>query len=381
LFSPPWRWNEFDTSTAIPIDVQAGGNPSLSGGGFSELARAQTIWSTPTGLRFSTGGTSSRCFGAGDATGRISIVFNDPCGEIDDSGGMLAIGGASYFESGGRFINGIAFGRAVDGYIVNNNSATALPYMQNSNCFASVDTHELGHVLGLDHSLDNTAIMFASVPFSTCSAAPVPISADDIAGIRTIYPLAPIGSAPGAPTGLVSSASGSTVLLAWVAPATGGAPTGYLIEAGSSPGLSNLASFNTGTTANSFLTSGVPAGIYFVRVRATNASGTSAASNESTLIVGAGCATAPGPPSGLVIVSNSGGTVVLAWTGSSGSPTTYLVEAGSSPGLTNLANIDLGSTAPGITASAPRGIYFVRVRGRNSCGTSPPSNEIVVIVP
>jgi hypothetical protein len=186
--------------------------------------------------------------------------------------------------------------------------------------------------------------------------------------------------APGPPSGLTTSASGSNVTLGWIAPTTGGAPTGYLIEAGSSTGLANLASFPTGTTATSFATGGVPAGTYIVRVKATNAAGTSAPSNESTLVVGGGCTTAPSAPLGLFIVSNSGGTVSLAWTASAGSPTTYIVEAGSSSGSSNLANLDLGSSVPGLTTPAPRGLYFVRVRGRNACGTSAPSNEIIVNV-
>jgi hypothetical protein len=171
------------------------------------------------------------------------------------------------------------------------------------------------------------------------------------------------------------------VTLAWTAPTTDDAPPGYIIEAGSAPGLDNLASYNTGSTATSFLTTGIPSGTYFVRVRATDGAGTSGPSNESTVVVGVGCGTAPGPPSGLFILSNSDNAVVLAWTGSPGSPGTYIFEAGSLPGLSNLANFDLISTATIITASAPRGTYFVRVRGRNSCGTSPPSNEIIVTVP
>ena len=94
-------------------------------------------------------------------------------------------------------------------------------------------------------------------------------------------------------------------------------------------------------------------------------------------VAGGPCFTAPSPPLGLF--SNSAGT--LAWTASAGSPATYLVEAGSSPGLSNLANLDLGSNAPGLTVVAPTGTYFVRVRGRNACGTSAPSNEIIVIAP
>ena len=74
--------------------------------------------------------------------------------------------------------------------------------------------------------------------------------------------------------------------------------------------------------------------------------------------------------------------VTLNWNPSGGNPTSYIVEAGSAMGLTNVANSDTGSTAPLLTApGVGRGIYYIRVRGKNSCGIGPASNEIVVIVP
>ena len=39
------------------------------------------------------------------------------------------------------------------------------------------------------------------------------------------------------------------------------------------------------------------------------------------------------------------------WTAASGTPTSYIVEAGSQPGLINLANSDLGSGAVTLTAT------------------------------
>src|SRR5262249_38051989 len=161
----------------------------------------------------------------------------------------------------------------------------------------------------------------------------------------------------------------------WNAPAGGDPPTGYIIEAGSSSGQADLANIATGNTATTLSAPGVPAGTYFVRVRATNASGNSAPSNEVTITVGAGggpsgCTAAPGAPSGLSISFNSGGTVVLSWNGASGSPSTYLVEAGSSTGASDLVNSDLGSAATTLTATGVgAGTYYVRVRGKNACGT------------
>jgi hypothetical protein len=386
LFSPPWRWNQIDTNTAIVVDIMASGQPGLPGGGTTELANAHAVWANQTGLRFTAGGNTSRCFGGGSTDSHISIVFMDPCGEVSNAGGTLAIGGASYFTSSMRTVNGIAFALAAAGYIVNNDSSTALTFMTNNNCFQSVDTHELGHVLGLDHSLDSTAIMYASVSFSNCSPRPVPITQDDINGIRTIYGS---GSAtptptgvPGAPTSLVASSSGSSVTLTWSAPTGGGSPTAYIVEAGSAPSLSNLANFSTGNTATSFSAGGVGAGAYYVRVRATNSAGNSGSSNESLLSVGGGCTAPPVAPTGFALTGNSGGTVSFVWNASANA-TTYIIEAGSTPGTVNLANSNLGSSATTFTANGVgRGTYYVRLRAQNTCGTSSGvSNEVTLIVP
>ena len=166
--------------------------------------------------------------------------------------------------------------------------------------------------------------------------------------------------------------------LAWTAPTTGGAPTGYVIEAGSTPGVANLANFNTGSTATSFSAAGVGAGTYFVRVRAANAGGVSAPSNEALLIVGSACA-APGAPSSLA-ASATGTTVVLTWVGGTAA-SSYRLEAGSGPGGTDVLVTDLGSAATSLTAvNVGTGTYFVRLRSVNACGQSGVSNEALVIV-
>ena len=89
---------------------------------------------------------------------------------------------------------------------------------------------------------------------------------------------------PGAPTFNSASVVGASVTLYWSAPPQG-SPTSYRIEAGSAPGLSNLAVANTGTPATSVSFGGVPSGTYYVRIRAINAIGVSLASNERTVVV------------------------------------------------------------------------------------------------
>src|SRR6185295_11971063 len=168
------------------------------------------------------------------------------------------------------------------------------------------------------------------------------------------------------------------VTLTWLAPASGCAPTAYTIEAGSVTGSSNLASFSTGSTRTLFSASGIGAGRYFVRVRATNGGGTSTPSNEVQFTIGSGpCVAAPGPPGGLA-ATVSGTTVSLSWTAAAGA-TGYVLEAGSSAGLSNLVVSDVGATVS-LTATAGAGTYYVRVRARNACGTGAPSNEVTVVV-
>ena len=78
--------------------------------------------------------------------------------------------------------------------------------------------------------------------------------------------------------------NGAAVTLTWTA--ASGAPSSYVLEAGTSIGAMDSGTFDTGTSATMLALSGVPNGIYYVRVKARNACGTSAASNEMTVAVG-----------------------------------------------------------------------------------------------
>jgi hypothetical protein len=193
----------------------------------------------------------------------------------------------------------------------------------------------------------------------------------------------PTAAAPGVPVGLSVAVSGSTLAFTWNAAIGGGAPSAYWIDAGSSVGLSDLASFSTGSPARSFSAAGVPAGTYYVRVRAVNGAGISASSNEVFVFIAgsAVCSAPPTAPSGLRFAVR-GSTVTVAWNAAGGSPTSYILEAGSFPGEANILVSDTGTTATALVATnVGSGTYFVRVRARNSCGTSTSSNEVAIVVP
>jgi len=184
--------------------------------------------------------------------------------------------------------------------------------------------------------------------------------------------------APGPVTNLMAAVNNFDVNFTWNA-ATGA--SSYRLEAGSAPGLADLLTLALGN-ALSFAATG-PAGSYFVAVRGVSGAAVGPRSNEVNVVLpGGGCATAPNPPSAFSFMV-AGSTVTLNWVGSTGCPpTTYIVEAGSAPGLTDLARFDTMSTATSVAVpGVPSGTYFVRVIGQNAFGASGPSNEIQVVVP
>jgi len=186
-------------------------------------------------------------------------------------------------------------------------------------------------------------------------------------------------SAPGAPRSLSAFMTGSRVIATWADPIASAPITGYRVEAGSATGLANIATLPVGTASFSF--EPVPNGFYFLRVRAVNAAGVSAPSNEVLLNVG-GVPSPPGRPS-LSTPTVTGSTVSFSWTApQSGPVTTYLIEAGSATGLANVVVFNTGNAATAISFSGvARGTYFVRVRAANGLGAGIPSTEVTVVVP
>ena len=174
---------------------------------------------------------------------------------------------------------------------------------------------------------------------------------------------------PGNPSGLSVSWSGTVATLTWN---PGSGATSYYIEAGSAAGATDVPGIEVGAATQYVVD--VPPGTYFVRVRATSATGVSGPSNE-IVVQGRG---APEPPTSLS-ASGTNGAVDLRWFSptSGPRPSGYVLEAGSGPGLTDVAS---GRVGPETTFSttAPPDTYYVRVRSLNARGVSAPSNEIIV---
>ncbi|MCC6992240.1 MAG: PQQ-binding-like beta-propeller repeat protein [Acidobacteria bacterium] len=87
---------------------------------------------------------------------------------------------------------------------------------------------------------------------------------------------------PAAPTNLTSNVAGSTLTLSWTAPA--GPVIGYVLEAGTAPGLANIGAATIGA-GTSFVIPGVPPGLYYVRARAVTSAGSGAPSADVVVVV------------------------------------------------------------------------------------------------
>ncbi len=356
----------------------------------SQVQAAIGRWnSAGSSFRYALGSTNGapRCSGQMLENGRVTITFMDPCGEMSNNGGTLAMGGSYFTADEGATSNGQRFDRALEGFVINNDSPTALSYLTNPGCFEEVQTHELGHVLGLHHSGNPDSLMFPTIDSATCWSGARGLRADDLQGLLFIYGRTAPGIAPPttAPADVRVAIATTQILVTWTDPAldSTASATGYRVDfrSGHTDSGPIVASVRQ---AGASLAVPIPPGVagdFSVTVTGINAAGEGPPSPRQDFTLGASspstkCSAPPAAPAGLTAgISNDFARV--RWTAVNGA-TRYSIQAGSTVGAADLfAVTDVGgSTEAG--ASVPAGFRaWIRVTAFNQCGASAPTDVLL----
>lgn len=368
----PARWHEADESRRIPVDYQDAANVGT-------LNAAISSWNgVGTRLQLERAATGPAVCPARNFTGngRIALYWNDPCGEVSDSdSATFGVGGGFFTPGFQKTINGVTFNAFVQGLAILNNAG---PHLATGACLQDAVTHVLGHAIGFGHSSSSSAVMYPTLR-PGCSSGSSGLGNDDIDGLRFIYPAtASGGTPPQTPTSLAAAVALDTVTLSWTPATSGGAAQSYRIEAAYAPGGAAIATLDTPNATPQLVVGGVAPGAYAVRIQARNVLGSSAFSGWVPVTVGP--CTAPTAPTNFRYTT-ADNLVSLTWTPpATGVTQGYILYAGTAPGVTDVLATALGP-APGFSAPAVFGTYFVRLAARNSCAVGPvttPDLQVVI---
>lgn len=185
------------TSGSATWTYDSSGAPaSVSAGALAALNAAASTWGAQgANFHFNNGGSG----GFGTAACGGSTDGHNSVGWGAQSGSVLAVT-CSWYSTTGNPKSAVEFDMQID---PDWNWTTGNPIQVD---LQSVTLHEFGHALGLNHSGDSSAVMYASYTNGTNKRAPAP---DDIDGVLAIYG-APGGGATSTPTNTPTQAATAT---------------------------------------------------------------------------------------------------------------------------------------------------------------------------
>ena len=318
---------------------------------FTQIATPTTTTYSDTGLG---AGSYSYRVRATDAAGNLSPYSNVATGVIPDAQPPTAPSGLTATVSGSQ-IN-LSWTASTDnvgvtGYLVER--------CQGASCttFTQIATPTAT-------TYSDTSLVVGSYSYR--------VRAMDAAGNLSSYSNVATGvitdtQAPTAPSGLTAGVSGSQINLSWTASTDNVGVTGYLVERCQGASCTTFTQIAT-PTVTTYSDTGLGAGSYSYRVRATDAAGNlSSYSNVATGVIPD--TQAPTAPSGLT-ATVSGSQINLSWTASTDNVgvTGYLVERCQGASCTTFTQIATPTATTYSDTSLVVGSYSYRVRAMDAAG-------------